>query len=153
MPPVTGINPKTGEPVERHAATSEPFTALAFKLQADPFVGQLTFFRVYSGTIEAGSYIYNSTTGSKERLGRIVRLQANQREEVKKVYAGEIAAAVGLKTPRPRTRCATRPNPIILEQIKFPEPVISLAHRAQDQSRPRKDGHGDEKTRRRGPNL
>jgi elongation factor G len=126
MPPVTGTNPKTGEPIERHAADDEPFSALAFKLQADPFVGQLTFFRVYSGTIEAGSYIYNSTTGSKERLGRIVRLQANQREEVKKVYAGEIAAAVGLKDTKTSHTLCDESNPIILEQIKFPEPVISL---------------------------
>jgi elongation factor G len=126
MPPITGINPKTGEPVARRAADDEPFTALAFKLQADPFVGQLTFFRVYSGTIEAGSYIYNSTTGTKERLGRIVRLQANQREEVKKVYAGEIAAAVGLKDTRTSHTLCDEANPIVLEQIKFPEPVISL---------------------------
>ncbi len=126
MPPVTGINPKTGEPVQRHADDSEPFCALAFKLQADPFVGQLTFFRVYSGTIEAGSYLYNSTTGQKERLGRIVRLQANAREEVKKVYAGEIAAAVGLKDARTSHTLCDEANPIILEQIKFPEPVISL---------------------------
>ena len=126
MPPVTGINPKTGEPIERHASDEEPFCALAFKLQADPFVGQLTFFRVYSGTIEAGSYIYNSTTGSKERLGRIVRLQANEREEVKKVYAGEIAAAVGLKDTKTSHTLCDEANPIILEQIKFPEPVISL---------------------------
>jgi elongation factor G len=126
MPPVTGINPKSGEPVERHADDSEPFCALAFKLQADPFVGQLTFFRVYSGTVEAGSYLYNSTTGQKERLGRIVRLQANQREEVKKVYAGEIAAAVGLKDTKTSHTLCDEANPIILEQIKFPEPVISL---------------------------
>ena len=126
MPPVTGINPKTGEPIERHADDSEPFCALAFKLQADPFVGQLTFFRVYSGTIESGSYLYNSTTGQKERLGRIVRLQANQREEVKKVYAGEIAAAVGLKETKTSHTLCDETNPIILEQIKFPEPVISL---------------------------
>ncbi|MES2202994.1 MAG: elongation factor G [Patescibacteria group bacterium] len=126
MPPVTGINPKTGDPIQRHASDDEPFTALAFKLQADPFVGQLTFFRVYSGTIEAGSYIYNSTTGTKERLGRIVRLQANAREEVKKVYAGEIAAAVGLKDTKTSHTLCDEANPIILEQIKFPEPVISL---------------------------
>ncbi|TSC68369.1 MAG: elongation factor G [Parcubacteria group bacterium Gr01-1014_56] len=126
MPPVTGINPKTGEPIQRHADDSEPFCALAFKLQADPFVGQLTFFRVYSGTVEAGSYMYNSTTGSKERVGRIVRLQANEREEVKKVYAGEIAAAVGLKETRTSHTLCDENNPIILEQIKFPEPVISL---------------------------
>jgi elongation factor G len=126
MPPITGIDPKTGEPIERHAADDEPFTALAFKLQADPFVGQLTFFRVYSGTIEAGSYLYNSTTGTKERLGRIVRLQANQREEVKKVFAGEIAAAVGLKDAKTSHTLCDENKPIILEQIKFPEPVISL---------------------------
>ena len=126
MPPIKGINPNTGEEVTRHADDSEPFTALAFKLQADPFVGQLTFFRVYSGTVEAGSYLYNSTTGSKERLGRIVRLQANQREEVKKVFAGEIAAAVGLKDTRTSHTLCDEANPIQLEQIKFPEPVISL---------------------------
>src|SRR3989344_3391411 len=126
VPPVKGINPNTGEEVERHASDEEPFSALAFKLQADPFVGQLTFFRVYSGTIEAGSYLYNSTTGSKERLGRIVRLQANAREEVKKVYAGEIAAAVGLKDTKTSHTLCDEANPIVLEQIKFPEPVISL---------------------------
>jgi len=126
MPPVKGINPKTGEEVVRTASDSEPFCALAFKLQADPFVGQLTFFRVYSGTIEAGSYLYNSTTGQKERLGRIVRLQANEREEVKKVYAGEIAAAVGLKDTKTSHTLCDEANPIQLEQIKFPEPVISL---------------------------
>ncbi|HVV38850.1 MAG TPA: elongation factor G [Candidatus Paceibacterota bacterium] len=126
MPPVTGTDPKTGNPIERHASDDEPFTALAFKLQADPFVGQLTFFRVYSGTIEAGSYIYNSTTGTKERLGRIVRLQANEREEVKKVYAGEIAAAVGLKDTKTSHTLCDEAHPIQLEQIKFPEPVISL---------------------------
>ncbi len=126
MPAVNGIDPRTGEEVTRHADDNEPFCALAFKLQADPFVGQLTFFRVYSGTIEAGSYLYNSTTGQKERLGRIVRLQANQREEVKKVYAGEIAAAVGLKDTKTSHTLCDEANPIQLEQIKFPEPVISL---------------------------
>jgi elongation factor G len=126
MPAVKGVNPNTGEEVERHASDAEPFTALAFKLQADPFVGQLTFFRVYSGTIEAGSYLYNSTTGTKERLGRIVRLQADKREEVKKVFAGEIAAAVGLKDTKTSHTLCDEANPIVLEQIKFPEPVISL---------------------------
>jgi elongation factor G len=126
MPPVKGINPKTGEEVIRHASDEEPFSALAFKLQADKFVGKLAFFRVYSGTVEAGSYIYNSTTGQKERIGRIVRLQADKREEVKKVYAGEIAAAVGLKDVRTSHTLCDEADPIILEQIKFPEPVISL---------------------------
>ena len=126
MPPVKGINPNTGEEVVRHASDSEPFAALAFKLQNDPFVGQLTFFRVYSGTIEAGTYIYNSTTGKKERLGRIVRLQANEREEVKKVFAGEIAAAVGLKDALTSHTFCDEANPVVLEAIKFVEPVVSL---------------------------
>ncbi len=126
IPPVKGINPNNGEEILRHASDAEPFSALAFKLQADPFVGQLIFFRVYSGTIESGSYIYNSTTGNKERLGRIVRLQANQREEVKKVFAGEIAAAVGLKEAKTSHTFCDETNPIILDQITFPEPVISL---------------------------
>ncbi len=126
IPPVKGINPETGEEVFRSASDEEPFAALAFKLQADPFVGQLTFFRVYSGTIESGTYIYNSTTGTKERLGRIVRLQADKREEVKKVFAGEIAAAVGLKDAKTSHTFSDENNPIVLDQIKFPEPVISL---------------------------
>ncbi len=126
IPPVKGVNPNNGEEILRHADDKEPFSALAFKLQADPFVGQLTFFRVYSGTIESGSYIYNSTTGNKERLGRIVRLQANDREEVKKVFAGEIAAAVGLKEAKTSHTFSDEANPIILDQITFPEPVISL---------------------------
>lgn len=123
---VKGTDPNTGEQIERHPTDNEPFSALAFKLQNDPFVGQLTFFRVYSGTIEAGTYIYNSTTGKKERLGRIVRLQADKREEVKKVFAGEIAAAVGLKDALTSHTFCDENNPIILEAIKFLEPVVSL---------------------------
>jgi len=126
IPAVKGINPNTGEEVFRHADDSEPFSALAFKLQNDPFVGQLTFFRVYSGTIEAGTYIYNATTGKKERLGRIVRLQADKREEVKKVFSGEIAAAVGLKDALTSNTFCDENNPIVLEVIKFMEPVVSL---------------------------
>ena len=126
IPAIKGIDPRNGEEIERHASDEEPFSALAFKLQSDPFVGQLTFFRVYSGTIESGTYLYNSTTGEKERLGRIVRLQANQREEVKKVFAGEIAAAVGLKNAKTSHTFSDEANPIILDQITFPEPVISL---------------------------
>jgi elongation factor G len=126
LPPATGINPKNNEPIERHASDDEPFCALAFKLQTDPFVGALTFFRVYSGTLSSGSYVYNSTTGTKERVGRIVRLQADKREEVEKVFAGEIAAAVGLKDTKTSHTLCDEANPIILEQIKFPEPVVSL---------------------------
>ncbi|MCL9971969.1 MAG: elongation factor G [Candidatus Pacebacteria bacterium] len=126
LPPKTGIDPNTGSAIERHPADDEPFSALAFKLQTDPFVGALTFFRVYSGTISAGSYIYNSSTGTKERLGRIVRLQADKREEVKDVYAGEIAAAVGLKDAKTSHTLCSEDKPIVLEEIKFPEPVVSM---------------------------
>ncbi len=123
---VKGTDPNTGDEIFRGPSDEEPFAALAFKLQNDPFVGQLTFFRVYSGTIEAGTYIYNSTTGKKERLGRIVRLQADKREEVKKVFAGEIAAAVGLKDALTSHTFCDENQPIILEAIKFLEPVVSL---------------------------
>ena len=126
IPPVHGIDPKTNEEIYRNASDTEPFSALAFKLQNDPFVGQLTFFRVYSGTIEAGTYVYNATTGEKERLGRIVRLQADKREEVKKVFAGEIAAAVGLKSAKTSHTLCDENNPIILDPIKFVAPVVSL---------------------------
>ena len=126
LPPVTGINPKTDQPVERQVSDDEPFTALAFKLQTDPFVGALTFFRVYAGTVSAGSYIYNANTGNKERIGRIVRLQADKREEVEKVFTGEIAAFVGMKETKTSHTLCDEANPIILEEIKFPEPVVSL---------------------------
>jgi len=126
MPPVHGVNPVTGAEMSRKASDEEPFSALAFKLQNDPFVGQLTFFRVYSGSIEAGTYIYNATTGEKERLGRIVRLQADKREEVKKVFAGEIAAAVGLKSAKTSHTLCDENDPIILDPIKFVAPVVSL---------------------------
>ncbi len=126
LPPVKGINPKTGEEVERKASDDEPFTALAFKLQTDPFVGALTFFRVYSGTLESGSYIYNANLDTKERVGRIVLLQADKREEVKKVFAGEIAAAIGLKDTKTSHTLCDENNPIVLEKIIFPEPVVSV---------------------------
>lgn len=126
IPPTDGIDPNTGEHVTRNSSDEEPFAALAFKVQTDPFVGQLTFFRVYSGIIEAGSYIYNATTGQKERLSRIVRLHANDREEVKKVFSGEIAAAVGLKDAKTSHTLCDEEHPIILDPIKVPEPVISL---------------------------
>src|SRR3989344_3739765 len=126
IPPIIAKDAHTGAEVIRHASDEEPFSALAFKLQSDPFVGQLTFFRVYSGTISAGSYLYNSTTGKKERLGRIVRLQADKREEVQTVYAGEIAAAVGIKDAKTSHTFCDENNPVILETIKFMEPVISM---------------------------
>ncbi len=126
LKPVSGTNPKNDEVITRSASDDEPFCALAFKLQTDPFVGQLTFFRVYSGVVKAGSYIYNSTTGSRERLGRIVRLQADKREEIEIVYAGEIAAAVGLKDTKTSHTLCDEEQPIILEQIVFPEPVVAM---------------------------
>lgn len=126
LPPVTGINPKTGEEVSRKPSDEEPFTALAFKLQTDPFVGALTFFRVYAGSVTAGSYVFNANTGNKERVGRIVRLQADKREEVEKVFTGEIAAFVGLKETKTSHTLCDEANPIILEEISFPEPVVSL---------------------------
>jgi elongation factor G len=126
LPPVKGINPNDDTEVVRHHTDSDPFCALAFKLQTDPFVGQLTFFRVYSGVVKSGSYIYNATTGEKERLGRIVRLQADKRTEIEEVYAGEIAAGVGLKEVKTSHTLCDEANPIILEQIVFPEPVVAM---------------------------
>jgi len=126
LPPQKGTNPDTGAEEVRLPDDSQPFCALAFKLQTDPFVGALTFFRVYSGVVKAGSYIYNANTGDKERLGRIVRLQADKREEVEEVYAGEIAAAVGLKETKTSHTLCDENHPIILEQIVFPEPVVAM---------------------------
>ncbi len=126
LPANKGTNPDTGEIEERKASDSEPLAALAFKVATDPFVGQLIFFRVYSGTLEAGSYILNTRTGNKERIGRILRMHANEREEVKKVFAGEIAAAVGLKDTTTSDTLCDPAHPIVLEEIKIPEPVVSL---------------------------
>ena len=126
IPAIAGTNPDTDEPETREASDDAPFSSLAFKLQTDPFVGQLMYFRVYSGTLEAGSYVYNSTTGKKERIGRILRMHANEREEVKKVYAGEIAAAVGLKETKTSDTLCDENHPVVLEKIDFPEPVVSM---------------------------
>ena len=126
LPPAHGTNPDTGEDVYRASSNEEPFSALVFKLQTDPFVGQLSFFRVYSGMVKTGDTILNATTGNKERIGRIVRLQADKREEIKEVHAGEIAAAVGMKEAKiGQTLCAVD-APIELEKIVFREPVISM---------------------------
>lgn len=128
IPPVEGFNPKNEEEkVTRQASDSEPFAALAFKVANDPFVGQLTFFRIYSGTLTAGSYVLNSSTGEKERIGRILRMHSNHREEVKEMYAGEIAATVGLKKTTTGDTLCDEERPIVLEKIEFPEPVIGIA--------------------------
>ncbi len=128
IPAIKGVDAHTEEEIERHASDEEPFSALAFKIMTDPFVGKLAFFRVYSGTLEAGSYVYNSTKGKKERIGRILQMHANSREEISKVYAGDIAAAVGLKsTTTGDTLILEGAEEIVLESMNFPEPVISVA--------------------------
>ena len=127
IPAITGTDPDTEEEEDRHASDDEPFSALAFKIVTDPYVGKLSYFRVYSGTLKAGSYVYNSSKGKRERVGRILLMHANKREEVEEIYAGEIAAAVGLKdTSTGDTLCA-EDDLIILENMEFPEPVISVA--------------------------
>ena len=127
IPAIKGVNPETGEEDERPADDNAPFSALAFKIMADPFVGKLAFFRVYSGKLTSGSYVYNSVKGKRERIGRILQMHANKREEITEVYAGDIAAAVGLKdTTTGDTLCDEKAE-IILESMEFPEPVIEIA--------------------------
>ncbi|NLY36709.1 MAG: elongation factor G [Tissierellia bacterium] len=127
IPPINGVNPDTGEAEERHSSDNEPFSALAFKIMTDPFVGKLTFLRVYSGVLKSGDSVYNSTKSKKERIGRLLRMNANDREEIKELYAGDIASAVGLKsTGTGDTLCDTN-HPVILESMEFPDPVISVA--------------------------
>ena len=127
VPAITGTIPGEDEVVERKSDDNEPFAALAFKVVTDPYVGKLTYFRVYSGTLDAGSYVYNSTKGKRERMGRILMMHANKREEVDTVYAGDIAAAVGLKDTGTGDTLSDSDNQIILEKMEFPEPVISVA--------------------------
>ncbi|WP_297965729.1 elongation factor G [uncultured Anaerovibrio sp.] len=124
---IKGVNPDTGEEDSRPSSDSEPFAALAFKIMADPFVGKLAFFRVYSGTLSAGSYVFNSTKGKKERIGRILQMHANNRKELDIVYSGDIAAAVGLKDTTTGDTLCDENHPIILESMEFPDPVISVA--------------------------
>ena len=126
LPPVKGINPETGDEHVREAKDDAPFAALAFKLQSDPYVGQLTYFRVYSGTLKAGSYVFNSTKNEQERVGRILRMHANAREELSDIQAGNIGAIVGLKNTHTGDTLCDPEHPIILEKIVFPEPVVSL---------------------------
>ncbi len=127
MPPVEGVNPETGETETRKTDYDSPFAALAFKVQTDPYVGRLTYFRVYSGELEAGSYVMNASKGERERLGRIILMHANTREEIDKISAGEIGASVGLKNTFTGDTLADSEQPVILEDIDFPEPVISVA--------------------------
>ena len=127
IPPIKGIIPGTEEEEERLADDNGPFSALAFKIMADPFVGKLAFFRVYSGTLESGSYVYNSTKGKKERVGRILQMHANKREDIEMVYSGDIAAAVGLKVTTTGDTLCDEKHEIILESMEFPDPVIEIA--------------------------
>lgn len=127
IPPVKGIGVNSEEEEERISSDDEPFSALAFKIVSDPFVGKLAYFRVYSGTLKSGSYIYNSTKGKKERIGRLLRMHANKRQEIDEVFAGDIAAAVGLKDTTTGDTLCDENHPIILESMDFPEPVIRVA--------------------------
>jgi elongation factor G len=127
IPAIKGTKVDTGEEITRKADDNEPFAALAFKVMADPYVGKLTYFRVYSGTADAGSYVMNSTKGKRERLGRLLQMHANTRSEIKKVYAGDIAAAVGLKDTTTGDTLCDENNQVVLESMEFPDPVISVA--------------------------
>ncbi|MBU4480910.1 elongation factor G [Patescibacteria group bacterium] len=124
--PVKGTDPKTGEEIQRKADDKEPFSAIVFKVAADPYVGTLTYFRVYSGSLTKGSYLLNTTTGERERIGRILRMHANLREEISEIFAGDIAATIGLKATSTGHTLCDESNPIVLEKIIFPEPVISI---------------------------
>jgi elongation factor G len=127
VPPVKGLRPDSEEEDVRRADDTAPFTALAFKIMTDPYVGTLTFLRVYSGMVESGSYVYNSVKGRKERLGRLLKMHANKREEIKQVYSGDIAAAVGLRDTTTGDTLCDEDKPLILERMQFPEPVIAIA--------------------------
>ncbi len=127
VPPIKGINPETEEEEVRHSSDTEPFAALAFKIATDPFVGKLAFFRVYSGTVKAGDTVYNSNKDADERLGRIVQMHSNHRKDLEVVYAGDIAAAIGLKNTTTGNTLCDEKHPIVLESMKFPEPVIRVA--------------------------
>ncbi|MFW9603750.1 MAG: elongation factor G [Trichlorobacter sp.] len=133
IPAIKGLD-ENGAEVERRAEDTEPFAALGFKIMTDPFVGQLTFIRVYSGVLQSGSYVYNATKGKKERIGRLLKMHANKREEIKEVYAGDIAAAVGLKYTTTGDTLCDEDKAVILESIEFPEPVISIAIEPQNKA-------------------
>ena len=140
VPDITGINPDTGEEDSRPSSDDAPFAALAFKVMTDPFVGKLTYFRVYSGTLQSGSYVYNSTKGKKERVGRLLQMHANSREEVSEVYAGDIVAGIGFKDTTTGDSLCDDKNEIILESMEFPEPVIDVAIEPKTQADQEKMG-------------
>ena len=153
IPPVKGTDPETEQEIEREADDAAPFAALAFKIATDPYVGRLAFFRVYSGTLSAGSYVYNSTKNKRERLGRILRMHANHRAEIECVYAGDIAAAVGLKDTTTGDTLCDEEKPIILESMVFPEPVISVAVEPKTKADQEKMGIGLQKLAEEDPTF
>ena len=153
IPPVKGTDPETEQEIEREADDAAPFAALAFKIATDPYVGRLAFFRVYSGTLSAGSYVYNSTKNKRERLGRILRMHANHRAEIESVYAGDIAAAVGLKDTTTGDTLCDEEKPIILESMVFPEPVISVAVEPKTKADQEKMGIGLQKLAEEDPTF
>ena len=140
IPPITGINPKTDEEEVRHSSDSEPFSALAFKIMTDPFVGKLCYFRVYSGIVNAGDVVYNSTKGKTERLGRILQMHSNERHDIDCCYSGDIAAAIGIKNTTTGDTFCDEKHPVILESMEFPEPVISVAIEPKTRAGPEKMG-------------
>ena len=152
VPSIKGVNPKPEEDV-RHSSDTSRSPLLAFKIATDPFVGKLCFFRVYSGTLNAGSTVYNSTKDNTERIGRIVQMHANHRQDLEMVYAGDIAAAVGLKNTTTGDTLCDEKHPIILESMEFPEPVIRVAIEPKTKAGQEKDGHCACKARRRRPDL
>ena len=141
VPNIKGVNPDTEEEDERPSSDDAPFSALAFKIATDPFVGKICYFRVYSGTVAAGSYVLNASKGNKERLGRILQMHANHREDIDIVYSGDIAAAVGLKNTTTGDTLCDEKHPIILESMDFPEPVIRVAIEPKTKSRSGKNGY------------
>jgi elongation factor G len=142
VPPMIGLDPKSGDEVTRDASTDEPFSALAFKVMSDPYVGKLTYFRVYSGKLKAGDRVLNTTTGKTERIGRILQMHANHREERDEIGAGEIAAGVGLKNTTTGDTLAVENAPIVLESMTFPDPVISVAVEPKSKADQDKLGNG-----------
>ncbi|GFH41613.1 elongation factor G [Lactococcus hodotermopsidis] len=153
VPAINGINPKTDEEVQRHASDEEPFSAIAFKIMTDPFVGKLTFFRVYSGIVESGSYVLNATKGKRERIGRIVQMHAAHRSEIDTVYAGDIAAAIGFKDTTTGDTLSAEDSPVILESIEFPEPVIQIAIEPKTKADQDKMGIGLQKLAEEDPSF
>ena len=153
VPAIKGVNPNTEQEEERHSSDEEPFAALAFKIMTDPFVGKLCFMRVYSGSIQTGSTVYNSNKDDKERLGRILQMHANNRQDIDCVYAGDIAAAVGLKNTTTGDTLCDEKNPIILESMEFPEPVIRVAIEPKTKAGQEKMGIGLQKLAEEDPTF